>query len=131
MTEQSFVLYTYQQIPDSGAEGGFRLDCHAYGPTSEASAQVIGQNLEQSASSANEKPLGFMVLLIEALSTQHPTPSSASWVVYRGEQVFQAAPQYHAYLTSDPAAGDALGTAWQAAGQASNFMVLPLEATPA
>jgi hypothetical protein len=120
-----FILYTY--MTDSEAPGGFV--CHAYGPTTLEAGQAEGERLVAE-HHGTPSPLTFMVLVVEALSARFATAAVSTHAIFRSKLVFQGAPEAHIYLTSDPAAGDALCTAWEGTVEAFTAMVLALEAMP-
>ena len=62
-----FILYTYQTVLDASQPSGSRLDCHAYGPTSDAIARAKSVELAERAIDDSQPTLGYMVLELEGL----------------------------------------------------------------
>lgn len=98
--------------------------CHGYGPyADQATADADAAKAQQIWPTWT-----VVVQAVEPLSAKYPQASPAPWLLWATPFEFAgAAPVYHAYLSDDPAALDALGT--RMGTDAFSYEVIELEAT--
>lgn len=99
--------------------------CHGYGPYADQASV--------DAAAAKAKAIWpiwtVTVAAVTPLSAKYPQAAPATWMLWAQALSFGGAGLPSAYLSSDPAALDALGSAKQASGAAFNYQVLALEGT--
>ncbi|MHB1950230.1 MAG: hypothetical protein ACYCQK_01995 [Acidiferrobacteraceae bacterium] len=107
--------------------------CHAYGPYVDQTAA----DADAAKAKAIWPTWDILVQPVLALSPRYPQVADPTWLlwvtpfIYSGGGSTPASDPYSAYLSDDPAALDALGSAMEATPAANSYQVIKLEATVA